>query len=156
MRLELIKINKMSVQNSMFIWGLFLIEVSAGLLSQQLLRSKVVSSYRVDKGIVLGACMCFQFQMITTMNVHKRMFKYCVLQSHILRQLACIPPPPPTPTVSVNYRYTRAGLKIKIVRWVSTGRISRTAFLRKTGPKSNAGVWLEFWSKIHVWICSML
>jgi len=33
MRLELIKINKMSVQNSMFIWGLFLIEVSAGLLS---------------------------------------------------------------------------------------------------------------------------
>ena len=59
--------------------------------------------------------------------------------------------PPPTPTVSVNYRYTRAGLKIKMVRWVSTGKISRTAFLRKTGPKSNTGVWLEFWSKIHVW-----
>ena len=63
--------------------------------------------------------MCFQFQMITTMNVHKRMFKYCVLQSHILGQLACIPPS--TPTVSVNYCYTRVGLKKKMVRWVPTG-----------------------------------
>ena len=39
----------------------------------------------------LGACMCLEFQMITAMSVYKTMFKYCVLQGHILRQLACIP-----------------------------------------------------------------